>query len=373
MALLLLPAEEEDPEALPPNRPPAAGLVVPLLAALPNRLRVVVVAIVAGVSPLALPVLDFRPAPVPPPNRFFNSTVEKAAPVLRTGDEWVEDSADVLLSELDFVKRSVDTRPTRRPDRSEASSAGDDVLDAKLDVLDCSAGVDGSEDAPFLPDKMADLLLVLSSVSLVGVAVELLPDSVSAFFDASVVDVCREGVLLSPNLGRSPDVGVDGTLLAVAVVVVSVFPAAASSPLFCFLILAISSSSLTWRDALGGALADGLVSDWCVGAAGVKLSVDGGVGFFIRPFRSTSWRRLMTLGESANRVIPLSGPLAASSVSSTLWRSFLPAATPSATVSVWLKRTERPVGSLSESPESWWRMKRERKRVRRPLSAGESS
>jgi hypothetical protein len=97
---------------------------------LPNRLRVVVVAIDAEASPFVLPVLDLRPPATPPPNRFFNSTVEKAAPVLRTGDEWVEDSADVLLSELDLLNRSVETRPTRRLARSDVSSAGDDVRDA---------------------------------------------------------------------------------------------------------------------------------------------------------------------------------------------------------------------------------------------------
>ena len=76
---------------------------------MPKRLRVVVVvgAVVAVVVvPLFLEVVavgltgsvvveDLRE------KRFLSSSVEKAAPVLRMGDECVDDSADVLLSELD--------------------------------------------------------------------------------------------------------------------------------------------------------------------------------------------------------------------------------------------------------------------------------
>lgn len=53
-------------------------------------------------------MLDRRPA-LPDWKRFFSSDALNAAPVLRTGDECVDDSADVLLSELDFWNRSVDT------------------------------------------------------------------------------------------------------------------------------------------------------------------------------------------------------------------------------------------------------------------------
>jgi len=68
--------------------------------------------------------------------RLLISPVEKAAPVLRTGEEWVDDSADVLLSELaDLLKRSTETRPTFRPARSDDSSPGEDVLDVKLTGL----------------------------------------------------------------------------------------------------------------------------------------------------------------------------------------------------------------------------------------------
>ncbi len=134
-------------------------------------------------------------------------------------------------------------------------------------------------DVPLLlPPANKDLLRVRASsgVSLVGVAPELLDDSAGVFCEASepVVEVCLEaaGVLLPccsdelllcwlENLGRSPaPVGVDG--------VASVFRALseeeASCPLFCFLILAISSSSLTWRAAAvgrGGMRLDGLDSD----------------------------------------------------------------------------------------------------------------
>ena len=207
-------------------------------------------------------------------------------------------------------------------------------------------------------------------------------DSASVFLVPSdVVDVCLDAAgvfgwsVEAPNLGRSADdVGVEGTLLSVFLAPASAEAelADASCPLFCFFILAISSSSLTWRDVVTrGTRADGLDSGCEIVVVG-KLSVVGGVGFLRRPF-SISCMRLMTRGESASRVMPLSGPLAASSVSSTLWRSFLLAAATSGPLSFWWKRTERPDGSLSESPESWWRMNRERKRVRRPLSAGESS
>jgi hypothetical protein len=137
-------------------------------------------------------------------------------------------------------------------------------------------------DVPLLlPPANKDLLRVRASsgVSLVGVAPELLDDSAGVFCEASepVVEVCLEaGEVLLPccccsdelllcwleNLGRSPaPVGVDG--------VASVFRALseeeeASCPLFCFLILAISSSSLTWRAAAvgrGGMRLDGLDSD----------------------------------------------------------------------------------------------------------------
>ena len=132
MLLTLVAPPADGAEALPYR--PVDGLDVPLLLAelaVPKRLRVVDVAIVAAEpeSPLALPVLDLRPL-LPPMKRLFSSPVEKAAPVLRTGDECVEDSADVLLSELDLLKRSVETRPTRLAARSDVSSAGDDVRDA---------------------------------------------------------------------------------------------------------------------------------------------------------------------------------------------------------------------------------------------------
>lgn len=139
-------------------------------------------------------------------------------------------------------------------------------------------------DVPLLlPPANKDLLRVRASsgVSLVGVAPELLDDSAGVFCEASepVVEVCLEAAeVLLPccccccsdelllcwleNLGRSPaPVGVDG--------VASVFRALseeASCPLFCFLILAISSSSLTWRAAAvgrGGMRLDGLDSSDC--------------------------------------------------------------------------------------------------------------
>jgi len=76
----------------------------------PNRLRGDgVVTLLLPVSPTALdPVeaLFWRE------KRFLNSSVENAAPVLRTGDECVDDSADVLLSEL-RVNCSRERRPTR--------------------------------------------------------------------------------------------------------------------------------------------------------------------------------------------------------------------------------------------------------------------
>jgi len=98
----------------------------------PKRLRGDVTAAVVAVGASAavddvVDVLDGRE------KRFLSSSVEKAAPVLRTGDECVDDSADVLLSEL-RAKRSMDRRPTRDvrvplpvPSTSSTSELPDDV------------------------------------------------------------------------------------------------------------------------------------------------------------------------------------------------------------------------------------------------------
>ena len=90
----------------------------------------------------------------------------------------------------------------------------------------------------------------------------------------------------------------------------------------------------------GGATATGGAETTATGAGG------GAIAFFLA-LPSISWIRFKTRGESKRRVIPLSGPRVASSVSSTRWRSFFCGAcdAPDAEVSlvVWsLKRTERP-------------------------------
>lgn len=98
-----------------------------------------------------------------------------------------------------------------------------------------------------------------------------------------------------------------------------------------------------------------------------SASGDGRWSFFLS-LRSISCSRLMTRGESVRRVMPLRGPRVASSVSSTRARSFLllSAAAECAAESLddcesW-NRTDLLDGSLSESPESKCRMKRDRKR-----------
>ena len=144
-------------------------------------------------------------------------------------------------------------------------------------------------------------------------AVELL-ESFSVLFlvvGSEEVDVCRDAVgfesfeLLLEKRGRSPaEVGVEGTLLSDFLLLAEVTSAdaapepvdaavAASWLLFCFLILAISSSSLTWRPVtrplpVGGRGWDGLGNCPAVVDVTFKLSVVGGVGFLLRPFNSTS-------------------------------------------------------------------------------------
>ena len=65
------------------------------------------VGVTSGGGPLGLE-LDLRPM-----KRFLMSSVEKAAPVLRTGDECRDDSADVLLSELADERAGLKRSATR--------------------------------------------------------------------------------------------------------------------------------------------------------------------------------------------------------------------------------------------------------------------
>ena len=84
----------------------------------------------------------------------------------------------------------------------------------------------------------------------------------------------------------------------------------------------------------------------------------------------------MTRGESMNRVMPLSGPRVASSVSMTRLRSLTlgaPADGLDDSLPWSWKRTDLPVGSLSESPDSKLRMKRDRKRELRRESVDVTS
>lgn len=149
--------------------------------------------------------------------------------------------------------------------------------------------------------------------------------------------------------GRSGSVTTGEVGVAVVVVVELV-----EAPLFCRLILAISSSSESCLAVVTLGFTD-------TGAGFGNVGVTTGDAFFVLPF-SVSCRRFITRGESIRRKIPLNGPLATSSVLETLFgfSSFS------------LKRT--CLDSLSESLSSWWlRANLDRKRPFVDLLDGSSS
>lgn len=133
-------------------------------------------AVTSGGGPLGLAELDLRLM-----KRLLMSSVEKAAPVLRTGDECLDDSADVLLSELAderaALKRSV-TRFVRLETAEPASSAA--WLSELLDGVRLATGVlcDDACDVRRLaldssPDRCAAVPLV-ASLCLPGARLALL-------------------------------------------------------------------------------------------------------------------------------------------------------------------------------------------------------
>lgn len=90
------------------------------------------VAVVVALPPASLPLgLVFRLG-VEPPKRFRSSSVEKAAPV-RAGDECLDDSADVLLSELADLCAGLNRSVTREMRPLDASSWLTELLDGVRD------------------------------------------------------------------------------------------------------------------------------------------------------------------------------------------------------------------------------------------------